>query len=72
MSSLQRKIFKQASVQKTKLIEILDFTDESQVDTMYFDKPYYLQPDKGAGKAYVLLNEALKKLKNRHSQLCFS
>ena len=29
--------------------------------SLYFEKPYYLEPDKGAGKAYALLREALAK-----------
>src|SRR6202048_342546 len=40
-------------------IEIQEFVDESEISTQYFDKPYYLEPDKGAGKAYALLREAL-------------
>jgi DNA end-binding protein Ku len=54
--------FKKADVGLAKSIEIMDFTDESQIDEMYFEKPYYLEPDKGAGKAYGLLRDALKKI----------
>lgn len=53
--------FKKADVGLTKSIEIMDFTDESQIDEIYFEKPYYLEPDKGAAKAYSLLREALRK-----------
>ncbi|MCE2983396.1 MAG: Ku protein [Parachlamydia sp.] len=55
--------FKQASVKKTKTIDIQDFIEESEVDSVYFVKPYFLEPDKGADKAYALLREALKKSK---------
>jgi DNA end-binding protein Ku len=44
-----------------KAIEITEFVPASQVDPIYFDKPYYLGPDKGGEKAYRLLNEAMKK-----------
>ena len=33
------------------------------IDPVYFDKTYYLAPDKGAAKPYGLLNEALKETK---------
>jgi DNA end-binding protein Ku len=55
--------FKKVSARKTKTIDILDFAKESEIDTIYFEKPYYLEPDKGAEKAYTLLREALKKSK---------
>ena len=47
--------------EKSAGIEIQEFVDESEISTLYFDKPYYLEPDKGAGKAYALLREALAK-----------
>lgn len=51
--------FKRADVEATRTIDILDFVDADDVDMMYFDKPYYLQPDRGGEKPYVLLREAL-------------
>lgn len=55
--------FKKANLRKTKTIDIQDFVKEQEIDKMLFDKPYYLEPDKGAEKAYVVLREALKKSK---------
>lgn len=55
--------FKRANIRKTKLIEIVDFTNESEIDTIYYEKPYFLEPDEGATKAYVVLREALRKSK---------
>ena len=52
---------KEASPEKSAAIEIQGFVNESQIPTLYFEKPYYLEPDKGAGKAYALLREALAK-----------
>ncbi|GFO58895.1 non-homologous end joining protein Ku [Geomonas silvestris] len=58
---LTDKDFESASVEKTHLIDILDFVDEREIDTRYFEKPYYLEPDKSGTKAYALLREALKR-----------
>jgi len=55
--------FKKANLKKTKSIEISDFANEDEIDTIYFEKPYYLEPQKGAEKAYALLREALKRSK---------
>jgi DNA end-binding protein Ku len=52
---------KEAAPEKSDAIEIQEFVYESQIPTLYFEKPYYLEPDKGAGKAYALLREALTK-----------
>jgi DNA end-binding protein Ku len=53
--------FKKANARKTKAIDIVEFTAEDEVDTKFYDKPYYLEPDKKAVKAYVLLREAMKR-----------
>ena len=44
-----------------KAIEITEFVPASAVDPVYFDKPYYLGPEKGGEKAYKLLLEAMQK-----------
>ena len=55
--------FKKASPEKSKMIEIMEFVDEPDVDTMFYETPYYLEPQKSGEKAYVLLRDALKKSK---------
>ncbi len=55
--------FKKASPEKTNTIEILQFADEKEIDPIYYEKPYYLVPDKGAAKPYTLLLKALEKAK---------
>jgi DNA end-binding protein Ku len=45
----------------TRAIAISEFVPIDKVDPVYFDKPYYLGPDKGAERAYALLGEAMKK-----------
>jgi DNA end-binding protein Ku len=47
----------------THSIEISEFVPIESIDPVYFDKTYYLSPDKGAGKPYGLLSEALKEAK---------
>lgn len=44
----------------THSVDISEFVPIESVDPVYFDKTYYLAPDKGAGKPYALLTEALK------------
>ena len=41
-------------------IDIMDFVSVSEINPMFFHKPYYLEPQKGGEKAYALLREALK------------
>lgn len=55
--------FERANAKKTKTIDIVEFSDEDEIDIRYFEKPYYLEPDKGADKPYALLREALTKSK---------
>src|ERR687890_1457066 len=52
--------FKTAAIEKTKTIDILDFIDPAEIDERYFETPYYLQPGKGADRAYALLREAIR------------
>lgn len=45
--------------ENTKTVDILDFVSLSQVDPIYFDKSYYLEPSPGGEKAYSLIVEAM-------------
>lgn len=58
---LDEEDFKKASPEKTKMIDIEEFIDEQEIDTMYYETPYYLEPEKSGVKAYALLRDALKK-----------
>jgi len=60
---LDDKDFEAASAKKTKTIEILDFVKEDEISSMYYETPYYLEPDKSGTRPYKLLLEALKKTK---------
>ncbi|HSX27944.1 MAG TPA: Ku protein [Candidatus Saccharimonadales bacterium] len=58
---LTKADFEKADPKKSKTIDIQQFVDSSEVDIRYFEKPYYLEPDEGAEKAYRLLHEALER-----------
>jgi DNA end-binding protein Ku len=45
--------------QKTRTIDIEDFVELDEIDPIFYDHPYYLAPDTGAGKAYRLLLDAM-------------
>ncbi len=46
---------------KSDEIEIVNFVPQESVDRLYFNKAYYLGPDKGGARAYRLLAAALRK-----------
>jgi DNA end-binding protein Ku len=52
-----------ADVELTKTIQIQEFVHESEIDPVYFDKPYYLEPQKGGERAYALMRDALAQAK---------
>jgi DNA end-binding protein Ku len=58
---LSEEDFEKAALATTKTFEIRDFSPEQQVDPRYFEKPYYLVPQKGGEKAYALLREAMRR-----------
>lgn len=60
---LDKKDFEAASPKKSKTIEITDFVNETEVQSVYYETPYYLEPDKSGARAYALLREALQKTK---------
>lgn len=53
--------FKKATPEKYDHLEIAQFVYEKEIDAVYYEKPYYLEPEKTGVKAYVLLRDALKK-----------
>jgi len=60
---LDEKDFEAASAKKTKTIEISDFVKEDEISSIYYETPYYLEPDKSGTRPYELLLEALTKTK---------
>lgn len=43
----------------TQTIEITEFLPREEIDPIYFQKAFYLGPDKGGDRAYTLLSKAL-------------
>ena len=53
--------FAAAKTEGVKTIEISDFVPYEEIDPIYFERTYYLGPDKGAEKVYSLLREAMER-----------
>src|SRR5205814_4525174 len=60
---LKEEDFQRVDLEATQTVDIQDFVDQEEIDPMFFYKPYYLEPQKGGDKAYVLLRDALEKSK---------
>jgi DNA end-binding protein Ku len=56
---LKDEDFQRVDLEATQTVDIQDFVDLAEIDPMFFYKPYYLEPQKGGDKAYVLLRDAL-------------
>ena len=52
--------FKAAAVQMSRVLEMTDFVPAQSIDPRFFDTPYFLVPQKGGEKAYVLFRDALE------------
>ena len=58
---LDKSDFEKASPEKTKHIEITQFVEETEIDSTFFEAPYFLEPEKTGTRAYALLRDALQK-----------
>lgn len=58
---LEEEDYEAASPEKTKILSIDQFVKEEEVDSVYFETPYYLEPQKNGESAYRLLLKALEK-----------
>src|SRR6185295_15239271 len=58
---LDEEDFRAAAIESTKSIDIQEFVKSDDIDTRYFETPYYMLPQKGGEKAYALLREAIRK-----------
>ncbi len=55
--------FEKARPDVAKAIDIIQFVKEEEIDPIYYEKPYYIVPAKGAAKAYKLLLKGLEETK---------
>jgi DNA end-binding protein Ku len=53
--------FEKANVQASRSIDIQDFVPAGSIEAAFFDRPYYLAPDKRGDKAYFVLRDVLAK-----------
>jgi len=76
---LKDEDFEKANVHKTNSIDIIGFTNEEEIDSIFFDKPYFLTPDIKNQKPFCLLTKGLEKTKkvalaqfvlHSHEHLC--
>jgi DNA end-binding protein Ku len=51
---------KSVNPEATQTVEILEFVELDKINPMYFDTPYYLEPEKKGRHAYALLRESLR------------
>ncbi|HEY2923101.1 MAG TPA: Ku protein [Candidatus Binatia bacterium] len=59
--ALSDKDFRDANVEATQSIEIMDFVDAADISPLHYETPYYLEPLKNGRRAYALLREVMKK-----------
>jgi len=53
---------KQMEEKSTQSIDITEFVPSDQIDPVFFDKSYYLGPDKGGERPYALFSKALQQV----------
>src|SRR5690554_5215486 len=58
---LEDEDFEKANFKKSRTIDIESFVEADEVADVLFKKPYFVEPQKDAGKSYNLLRDALKK-----------
>ncbi len=57
------KDFEKASPEKSKILSIEQFVKADEIDSVYYETPYFLEPQKSGEQAYALMFEALNKTK---------
>lgn len=57
---LREEDFQRIPGESSRTIDILDFVDFSEIDPVYYEKSYYLEPNAGGEKAYALLKRAMR------------
>jgi len=52
---------RRANVEASETIEILEFVERDEIDPVYYEMPYYVEPLKRGSKSYALLRAALER-----------
>jgi DNA end-binding protein Ku len=58
--ALSEEDFRQANVEASQTIDIVSFTDRSDIPPEFYETPYFLAPAEGGEKTYALLREAMR------------
>ncbi len=58
--TLSKEDFDRLPITTDRAIEVVEFVSAEEIDPIYFQKSYYLEPDKAAVRPYVLLRTALE------------
>jgi len=58
---LNKEDFERAEVEGTQSVDIMDFVSLTDINPVFFETPYYMEPQKGGEKAYALLREAIQR-----------
>ena len=56
---LEEQDFERLPSVASRVIDIVDFVELSEIDPVYYDRPYYLEPAEGGLKAYCLLRRVM-------------
>src|ERR1051325_5142146 len=57
---LKEEDFQRVDLEATQTVDIIDFVQLDEINPMFFHRPYYMEPQKGADKVSVLWRDALK------------
>jgi DNA end-binding protein Ku len=57
---LKEEDFQRVDIEATQTVDITRFVKLEEVNPIFFHKPYFMEPQKGGDKAYILLREALR------------
>jgi DNA end-binding protein Ku len=60
---LDKADFEAANVEATQTIDIQQFVEQESIDVLYYERPYFLAPEKNSRKAYALLRATLERTK---------
>jgi DNA end-binding protein Ku len=58
---LTEEDFKRVDLEAAESIDIMDFVNLDEINPIFFNKPYYLEPQRGGAGAYGLLRDVLAK-----------
>ena len=53
--------FETAAMEKSKVVNVVEFVDATSIDDRFFEQPDHLAPAKGSERAYAVLREVLRK-----------